>query len=203
MSNYEILKNNVGLKIYASIVEDIARKQIDLIVDHPAIKGLVAIMPDVHAGVGSVVGLTCRFKESVIPNIVGVDLGCGVLNYRLDSKEIDFAKLDSYIRKNVPTGFNSRSCNWIDSQHFYDITKMPRDVGEAIYEVNSKAEEFLKENGLLGNTTPSQQMGTLGGGNHFIEVEKGYDGDLYLTSTLEVESLGWKLPVIINVWQKI
>ena len=101
MSDYEIRKNNVGLKIHAGIIEDEARRQIDLIVDHPAIKDLVAIMPDVHAGVGSVIGLTCRFKEAVLPNIVGVDIGCGVLSYLLDRKDIDFSKLDSYIRKDV------------------------------------------------------------------------------------------------------
>lgn len=180
MSDYELRKNVVGLKIHADIIDDETRRRIDLIVAHPAIRDLVSIMPDVH-GNDSIVGLTCRFKEAVIPRLVGSDLGCGVTTQKLDCEEIDFAKLDDYIRKNIPTGFNSRGCNWIDSQHFYDITKMPRDVGEAIYEVNAKAEGFLKENNLLGNTTPTQQMGTLGGGNHFIEVEKGYDGRLYLT----------------------
>jgi tRNA-splicing ligase RtcB len=192
MGDYEILKNNVGLKIHAGIIDDETRKRIDLIVAHPAIRDLVSIMPDVH-GNDSIVGLTCRFKEAVIPRLVGSDLGCGVITHKLSCEEIDFVKLDDYIRKNIPTGFNSRNCNWIDSQHFYDITKMPRDVGEAIYEVNINAEKFLRENGLLGSTTPTQQMGTLGGGNHFIEVEKGKDGELYLTIHSGSRNFGMKV----------
>lgn len=180
MSDYEIGKNNVGLKIHAGMIDNETRKRIDLIVAHPAIRDLVSIMPDVH-GNDSIVGLTCRFKEAVIPKLVGSDLGCGVTTYALDSEQIDFARLDGYIRENIPTGFNSRSSSWIDTQHFYDITKMPRKIGQEIFEVNSKAEGFLKENNLLGNIVPSQQMGTLGGGNHFIEVEKGDGGELYLT----------------------
>jgi len=140
MSNYEIMKNGVGLKIYASIVEDDARKQIDLVVNHPAIKDLVAIMPDVHAGAGSVIGLTCRFKESVIPNIVGDDLGCGVVTHKLKCKKIDFAKLDSYIRKNIPTGFSSRYIGWINTQSFYDVSNnMPMDIRQDIDRVIREA----------------------------------------------------------------
>jgi tRNA-splicing ligase RtcB len=182
MSNYEIMKNGVGLKIYASIVEDDARKQIDLVVNHPAIKDLVAIMPDVHAGAGSVIGLTCRFKESVIPNIVGDDLGCGVVTHKLKCKKIDFAKLDSYIRKNIPTGFSSRYIGWINTQSFYDVSNnMPMDIRQDIDRVIREASGWLEANSLLGNTTPSQQIGTLGGGNHFIEVEKGCDDEFYIT----------------------
>jgi RNA-splicing ligase RtcB len=161
MDDYSILKNNVGLKIHAGIVEDETRKQIDLIVDHPAIRDLVAIMPDVH-GVDPIVGLTCRFKEAVVPMLVGSDLGCGVLTYMMNCKEIDFAKLDGYIRKNIPTGFNSRGIGWIDTQSFYDINDtMPINVRQEISRVASEATEFLKANSLLGNTTPSQQIGTL------------------------------------------
>lgn len=194
MSDYEILKNKVGLKIHAGIIEDIARKQIDLIVGHPAIKDLVAIMPDVHAGIGSVVGLTCRFKESVIPKTVGVDIGCGVLTIKLKTKEIDFAKLDNYIRKNIPTGFSSRKAGWFGEQSFYDISNaIPRNIREAMFKVCSEAEGFLRENSLLGETFPSQQIGTLGGGNHFIEVERGYDGELYLTIHSGSRNFGLKV----------
>lgn len=194
MGDYEVVKNNVGLKIYAGIIEDGARKQVDLIVNHPAIKDLVAIMPDVHEGVGSVVGLTCRFKESVIPNIVGVDLGCGVVTHKLKGKKIDFAKLDNHIRKNIPTGFNSRGSGWIDTQSFYDISnEMPMNIRQDIGRVAREASDFLKANGLLGKTTPSQQIGTLGGGNHFIEVEKGCEGELYLTIHSGSRNFGLKV----------
>lgn len=76
MIDYEILNNNVGLKIRAGVIEDTARKQIDLIVGHPAIKDFVSIVSDVHLGKWSVIWIACRFKEAVISNIVGVDIGC-------------------------------------------------------------------------------------------------------------------------------
>ena len=102
MSNYEVQNNNVGLKIHAGIIEDEARRQIDLMVDHTAITALVAIMADVHAGAGCVIGFTGKFKEAVIPAVLGVDIGCGVLSYKLGTREIDFAKLDTYIREKIP-----------------------------------------------------------------------------------------------------
>lgn len=199
MGDYEIGKNTVGLKIHAGIIDDATRKQIDLIVAHPAIRDLVAIMPDVHGG-DSVVGLTCRLKEAVIPTLVGVDMGCGVMSIKLETKEIDFAKLDAYIRKNIPTGFNSRCNDWISGQRLYDISTMPTNVRQEIYRVTSKAEEWLKENGLLGDIVPSQQIGTLGGGNHFIEVEKGYDGELYLTIHSGSRNFGLK---VANFYQNM
>ncbi len=177
--DYEVIKNNVGLKIHASVIDDEARKQVDLIVGHPAIKDLVAIMPDVHAGAGCVIGFTGRFKGAIIPNIVGVDIGCGVLTYGLRSKKIDFAKLDDYIRKNIPTGFNSRNSDWISNQEFFD--KLPMKLRQQIYDVSSRADSFLKSSVIETNTRPVRQIGTLGGGNHFIEIEKGKDDELYLT----------------------
>lgn len=191
MSEYEIKNNGTGVKIHAGIIEDGAKKQIDLIASHPAIKGLIAIMPDVHEGYGCVIGFTGRFKDSVIPAIVGVDLGCGVLTYRLNCKVIDFAKLDDYIRKNIPTGFNSRSVDWVSVQGFFD--KLPMKLRQQIYDVSSRADAFLKSNAIKSNTLPSQQIGTLGGGNHFIEVEKGSDDELYLTIHSGSRNFGLKV----------
>lgn len=189
--DYEIRKNNTYVKIHAGIIEDDAKKQIDLIASHPAIKDFVAIMPDVHYGVGCVVGFTGRFGESVIPNIVGVDIGCGVLTRKLRCKSIDFAKLDTYIRDNIPTGFNSRSLEWTSIQGFFD--KLPMKLRQQIYDVSSRADGFLKSNAIKSNTLPSQQIGTLGGGNHFIEVEKGSDDELYLTIHSGSRNFGLKV----------
>lgn len=191
MQEYEIKNNGTGLKIHAGIIEEEAKKQIDLIVSHPAIKDLVAIMPDVHVGTGSVIGFTGRFNKAVIPNIVGVDIGCGVLTYRLKIKEIDFAKLDNYIRQNIPTGFHSRSLDWVSIQGFFD--KLPMKLRQQIYDVSSRADTFLKSNAIKSNTLPSQQIGTLGGGNHFIEVEKGYEDELYLTIHSGSRNFGLKV----------
>lgn len=191
MNEYEIKKNNTGVVVHASIIEEEAQKQVDLIAAHPAIKGLIAIMPDVHAGAGCVIGFTGKFDRSVIPNLVGVDIGCGVLTYKLKCKEIDFAKLDDYIRKNIPTGFNSRSIDWVNIQGFFD--KLPMKLRQQIYDVSSRADAFLKSNYIKSNTLPSQQIGTLGGGNHFIEVEKGNDDELYLTIHSGSRNFGLKV----------
>lgn len=198
MSDYEIRYNGTGVKIHAGIIEDEAHKQIDLIASHPAIRGLVAIMPDVHVGAGCVIGFTGRFKNAVIPNLVGVDIGCGVLTYKLTCKEIDFAKLDDYIRKNIPTGFNSRSVDWISVQGFFD--KLPMKLRQQVYDVSSRADAFIKSNAIKSNTLPSQQIGTLGGGNHFIEVEKGNDDELYLTIHSGSRNFGLK---VANFYQSM
>ena len=191
MSEYEIKKNGTGVVIHAGIIEEEAKKQVDLIASHPAIRGLVAIMPDVHAGAGCVIGFTGKFDRAVIPNIVGVDIGCGVLTYRLNCKEIHFAKLDDYITKNIPTGFNSRSLEWLNIQGFFD--KLPMKLRQQIYDVSSRADAFLKSNAIKSNTLPSQQIGTLGGGNHFIEVEKGSKDELYLTIHSGSRNFGLKV----------
>lgn len=198
MNYYEIKNNGTGIKIHAGIIEDDARRQIELIASHPVIRGLIAIMPDVHYGIGCVIGLTCKFGTGVIPNLVGVDIGCGVVSYRLDCTEIDFAKLDDYIRKNIPTGFNSRSLEWVDTQEFFD--KLPMPLRQQIHDVSSRADMFIKSNAIKSNTLPSQQIGTLGGGNHFIEIDKGCDGELYITIHTGSRNFGLK---VANFYQSI
>lgn len=198
MSEYDIKNNGTGTLIHAGIIEEEAKKQVDLIASHPAIRGLVAIMPDVHAGAGCVIGFTGKFDKAVIPNLVGVDIGCGVLTYRLSCKEIDFAKLDDYIRKNIPTGFNSRSIDWVSVQGF--VEKLPMKLRQQVYDVSSRADAFLKGNAIKSNTLPSQQIGTLGGGNHFIEVEKGNDDELYLTIHSGSRNFGLK---VANYYQNM
>ena len=191
INEYEIKKNGAGVLIHAGIIEDEAKKQVDLIASHPAIRGLVAIMPDVHAGAGCVIGFTGKFDKAVVPNIVGVDIGCGVLTYKLTCKEIDFARLDDYIRKNIPTGFSSRSLDWVSVRGFFD--KLPMKLRQQVYDVSSRADAFLKSNAIKSNTLPSQQIGTLGGGNHFIEIEKGSEDELYLTIHSGSRNFGLKV----------
>ncbi len=190
MDGYEIRKNTVGLKIHAGHIADDIRKRIDYIVAHPAIKELVAIMPDVHGG-EDIVGLTCRFKDAVIPSLPGVDLGCGVVTIKLECEEIDFEALDNYIRKNIPTGFKSRNDDNISEQKFLD--KLPMVLRHRIYDVSRRAYAFLEDNNIDSKILPSQQIGTLGGGNHFIEIEKGIDGELYLTIHSGSRNFGLKV----------
>ena len=96
-----------NLKIFTDNVEQEALNQIDTLLSQDAFKDCkVRIMPDVHAGAGCVIGFTADLGKKVIPNIVGVDIGCGVLVVELGKIDIDFAKLDDVIRQYVPSGRN-------------------------------------------------------------------------------------------------
>ena len=91
--------------VYTDIIEETAEEQIKLLCDQPFVKGSrIRIMPDVHAGKGCVIGFTADLGDMVIPNIVGVDIGCGMYTVELGKIGIDFEKLDVAIRKNIPSG---------------------------------------------------------------------------------------------------
>ncbi|HBG14692.1 MAG TPA: RNA-splicing ligase RtcB, partial [Synergistaceae bacterium] len=95
------------LLIHASDVDEQTMTQIRDIASHPAVEGLVAIMPDCHLGAGCVIGFTGRFSGAVIPNVVGVDIGCGVVLNPIEGvrrQEIDFNDLDRFIRSSIPLG---------------------------------------------------------------------------------------------------
>lgn len=90
------------LKIFASTIEDKAMEQINTLLEQPAFKNCkVRIMPDVHAGAGCVIGFTGDLGDKIIPNIIGVDIGCGVLTVPLGKIDIDFDKLDNVIREHI------------------------------------------------------------------------------------------------------
>lgn len=94
------------LKIFTKNIEEIAKEQINLLLDQEAFKDCkVRIMPDVHAGAGCVIGFTGNLGDKVIPNIVGVDIGCGMLTVELGKIDLDLEKLDKIINEYVPSGF--------------------------------------------------------------------------------------------------
>ena len=107
----------IQVKINAKIVDSNAHDQIKLMAKSPAFRGLISIMPDCHYGKGAVIGFTGKFNKCVIPNVVGVDIGCGVTSYPIGNIEIDFEELDKYIRKNVPLGFKSQQ----DEKYLKDL----------------------------------------------------------------------------------
>ena len=115
----------------------------------------IRIMPDTHAGKGCVIGTTMTLKDKVIPNLVGVDIGCGMYAIKLEETEINCEKLDEVIRKYVPSGF--------------DVHDLPI--------ATSNANKILAP---INMDRAMQSLGTLGGGNHFIEVDRGSDGKLWL-----------------------
>lgn len=190
-----IKPSKVGLLIHADVIEDVAKEQINNMVNHPAMKGLIAIMPDVHAGAGSVIGFTGKFNKSIIANIVGVDIGCGVVCHTLNKKEIDFKKLDKYIRNIIPLGFNSRSP---DQHVIYD------DIfDDEVHNVSSIAEKFFTTYDVKFKKSPIRQIGTLGGGNHFIEIGKDKDGMQYLLVHTGSRNFGLKVANYFQMRAKI
>lgn len=160
-------KNRCHVQIHADNLDPVAAEQIKLIADHPALHGLISIMPDAHAGAGCVIGFTGKFRQAVIPNIVGVDIGCGVASVPLTGVEhIDFQGLDAFIRKQIPLGMNQRK-----EAGFFDKVPVPASLRKAARALCEHAEEGFYLGEKIGrHLPPLMQLGTLGGGNHFIEV---------------------------------
>lgn len=149
----------MNLKIYADIIENEAREQIDLLLKQDAFKDAkVRIMPDVHAGKGCVIGFTADLGDKVIPNIVGVDIGCGMLVVDIGKVDIDFQKLDRVIKQNIPSGLSVNK-NIVQD---YPLELM-------------KCFPFLINVDRL-----KKSLGSLGGGNHFIEIDENKSGHKFL-----------------------
>lgn len=149
-----------NLKIFTDNVESTALDQIYTLAKNPAFSECkVRIMPDVHAGKGCVIGFTADLGEKVIPNIVGVDIGCGMLTINLGNIEMDFDKLDGVIRKHVPNGKN---------------------VHEGRVAKFDKLQSLKCFRELKDTKRIERSIGTLGGGNHFIEVDVDDENNKYL-----------------------
>lgn len=158
------------LKIFTNNVEPEAIEQIELLLAQDAFKDCkVRIMPDVHAGKGCVIGFTADLGKKVIPNIVGVDIGCGMLCVSLGQADIDFEKLDNVIRSYVPSG---------------------RDVHEGRIIRFDELQELKCYRELRDTKRLERSIGTLGGGNHFIEVDVAEDGYKYLVIHTGSRNLG-------------
>lgn len=148
------------LKIFTNNIEQEALNQIYTLIKQPAFENCkIRIMPDVHAGAGCVIGFTADLGDKVIPNIVGVDIGCGMLTVELGKIDIDFEELDNAIRKRVPSGRNVHDGRVVK---FYELQ-------------NLHCYRELKDAKRL-----ERSIGTLGGGNHFIEIDTDTDGNKYL-----------------------
>jgi RNA-splicing ligase RtcB len=150
-------------KIFTDLVDDKSIEQVKILMDQEFVKDCkVRMMPDIHAGAGCVIGTTMAIKDRVCPNLVGVDIGCGMLCVKLVEKEddIDLAELDRVIREFVPSGFNVRSIS-------HEYMRYVR-----LNELDCYAE--------IDVDRAYKSLGTLGGGNHFIELAHDEEGCLYL-----------------------
>ncbi len=147
-------------EIYAVTVEQEALSQVILLLNQKAFEGSrIRIMPDVHAGAGCVIGFTGKFcNNRVIPNIVGVDIGCGMLRKKLGKKEINFKEFDEHVKKVIPMG-SRRNNNTGKKKEIKDFLAKYMDI--------SKLEEICKRIGA-DFADVLNSLGTLGGGNHFI-----------------------------------
>ena len=159
------------LKIFTSNIEDKAREQIDLLLEQEPFKDCkIRIMPDVHAGKGCVIGFTGNLGEKVIPNIVGVDIGCGMLCVELGNIDLNLEKLDKIIRQYIPSGMNvheNQRYKFLELEQLY------------CYELLRNKDNWLEKS-----------MGTLGGGNHFIEIDVDEDDNKYLVIHTGSRNLG-------------
>ena len=160
-----------NLKIFTKNIDEEALKQINELLDQDAFKdSKVRIMPDVHAGKGCVIGFTGNLGNKVIPNIVGVDIGCGMLCIELGNVELDLEKIDNIIRNYVPSGRNvheKTQSKFVDLEKLYCLKELKNN------------NDFLE-----------RSLGTLGSGNHFIEVDKDEDNNKYLVIHTGSRNLG-------------
>ena len=156
-------------KIFTDKAEFSAIEQVKYLLNQPFMAGSqIRVMPDIHAGMSCTIGMTMTVTDKVVPNFVGVDIGCGMLVAELKDKRVDFNQIDKAIHQHIPAGFNIRS-----TPHHYndeiDLTKLKCkiDLDRAV-----------------------SSIGTLGGGNHFIEIGQSDDGVLYLIVHSGSRSLG-------------
>lgn len=157
----EIKGNFNTAKVFTDNIEGEAIAQIRELCNQEFVKdSVIRIMPDAHAGAGCTIGTTMTITDKIVPNLVGVDIGCGMETIKLKQREIDFEKLDRIIYDHIPSGFDIRKKQHKYTEHIdFDQLKCKKHVD-------------LQRARL--------SVGTLGGGNHFIEVNKDNNGALYL-----------------------
>ncbi len=167
-------------KIFTDIVDQESIAQIMLLCNQEITSGSkIRIMPDIHAGAGCTVGTTMTITDKVIPNLVGVDIGCGMELIKIKEKHIELQKLDKLIYQKIPSGFSIRE----------------------------KAHPFIKHSSLnnlycykeINMLRAEKSLGTLGGGNHFIEADKDEEGNIYIVIHSGSRHLGLE---VANYYQR-
>lgn len=167
------------VKIYAKTVEDAAMSQIEEMSHCEAYKDcIIRIMPDCHAGKGCTIGTVVEVKDRIVPNTVGVDIGCGMYVCEIVSENIDLSRLDEVVNKYIPSGFNVHD---VPVRYFSQLPSL-----------------FCKD--AVKWDYIQRSVGTLGGGNHFIEVDKGSNGNYFLVIHSGSRNLG---VTVCDYYQKI
>ena len=173
------IKGKVNTAIcYARVIEDEAINQIRRMCDYDMTAGSkIRIMPDVHAGKGCTIGTTMTIVDKAVPNVVGVDIGCGMYTINLGKIDINFEKMDEACHF-IPSGRNV----WEGRQERFDLTEL-------------RCYRELKDSKRLGRS-----LGTLGGGNHFIEIDEAQNGTKYLIIHSGSRNLGKQ---VAEIYQKL
>ena len=176
----EIKGKYTNAVVFASDVEESATEQIQTLCDQPFAEGSkIRVMPDVHAGTGCTIGTTLTITDKVVPNLVGVDIGCGMLTIPLGKIEIDLPKFDQQVKRSVPAGAGA----------YHNEAK----YGFA-YMFELKCFKQIKTENV------GRMTGTLGGGNHFIELDMDNDGNVYLVIHSGSRNLGLQ---VCNHYQQL
>ncbi len=167
-------------KVFTDVVDEASISQVINLLNQPYVDGSrVRMMPDIHAGAGCTIGTTMTISDKICPNLVGVDIGCGMETIRIKEDHIEPQRLDKVIREGIPSGFN----------------------------IHSKAHRFAKNIDLsklccakkVDTDRAYNSIGTLGGGNHFIEANKDDDGNIYIVVHSGSRHLGLE---IANYYQQ-
>lgn len=209
-------------EVLIDMVDQETIKQINSMVNHPAFTNPIKIMPDTHAGKGSVIGFTMPVSDKIIPNVIGVDVGCGMLTVELQGlkkEKLDLAKIDKCIRSFVPMGaggymkgyeydlgigivsFRLRIRNELSKYRKTGGTRFNAAFNKALSMIESEdnfRKLFLERIGCPEGRF-NESLGTLGGGNHFIEIGE-FDGRYFVTVHTGSRQVGLK---VANAFQKI
>ena len=184
---------NHDVKIFTDNIETTAIEQIERLLTIPAFSGCkIRIMPDVHAGAGCVIGFTGNLGDKVIPNIVGVDIGCGILVQPFTwMKAIDYHALNEFILHHIPSGRDYRDNKYAPlPQKYMDTYRKSKDLIKQM-----RCYRELKETKRLNLSS-----GSLGGGNHFIELDRDECGVFYLVVHTGSRNLGKQ---VADIYQKL
>lgn len=167
-------------KVFTDVVDNESISQVINLLNQPYVEGSkVRMMPDIHAGAGCTIGTTMTIKDKICPNLVGVDIGCGMETIRIKETHIEPQKLDKVIRANIPSGFEIRS---VPHRYAKDIDLSDLYCAKRV------------------NTNRAyNSIGTLGGGNHFIEANKDETGNIYIVVHSGSRHLGLE---IANFYQE-
>ena len=157
----EIKGNYNSAKVFTDVIEESATAQIKELCDQEFVRNeKIRIMPDAHAGAGCVIGTTMTITDKIVPNLVGVDIGCGMETVKIKGKHIELMQLDKFIYRNIPSGF--------------DVRDTPHRYSEQINLTELKCAKYVNLD------RAKKSLGTLGGGNHFIEADKDNDNNIYI-----------------------